>query len=118
MSMEITYTRQGDYLIPDLTLGEPETRPIGKYGMLRKTFLKNHRKGTYAGMLLSGKLDSHLAEIDQTAREQVEAATARMAKEQGVTEALKAEDPMKWTGLMNMIKLQAEEAVLKGLINS
>ena len=75
--MEITYTQQGDYLIPDLTLGEPETRPIGKYGMLRKTFLKNHRKGTYAGMLLSGKLDSHLAEIDQTAREQVEAATRR-----------------------------------------
>jgi hypothetical protein len=118
VNMEITYTRQGDYLIPDLTLGEPETRPIGKYGMLRKTFLKNHRKGTYAGLLLSEKLDSHLAEIDQTAREQVEAVTVRMAREQGVTEALKARDPMKWTGLMNMIKLQAEEAVLEGLINS
>ncbi|MGI5848900.1 MAG: TnpV protein [Christensenellales bacterium] len=116
--MEITYTRQGDYLIPDLTLGEPETRPIGKYGMLRKTFLKNHRKGTYAGLLLSEKLDSHLAEIDQTAREQVEAVTVRMAREQGVTEVLKARDPMKWMGLMNMIKLQAEEAVLRDLINS
>jgi hypothetical protein len=116
--MEITYTQQGDYLIPDLTLGEPETRPVGKYGMLRKTFLKNHRKGTYAGMLLSGKLGSHLAEIDQTAREQVEAVMAQMAKEQGVTETLKAKDPMKWTGLMNMIKLQAEEAVIRDLINS
>lgn len=116
--MEITYTRQGDYLIPDLTLGEPETRPIGKYGMLRRTFLKNHRKGTYVGLLLSEKLDSHLAEIDQTAREQVEAATAQMAREQGVTETLKARDPMKWTGLMNMIKLQAEEAVLHDLIYS
>jgi len=116
--MEITYTRQGDYLIPDLTLGEPEMRPIGKYGMLRKTYLKNHRKGTYAGLLLSEKLDSHLSEIDQTAREQVEAVTARMAREQGVTEALKARDPMKWTGLMNMIKLQAEEAILRDLINS
>jgi hypothetical protein len=116
--MEITYTQQGDYLIPDLTLGEPETRPIGKYGMLRKTFLKNHRKGTYAGMLLSEKLDSHLAEIDQTAREQVEAVTVRMAREQGVTEALKAQDPMKWTGQMNMIRLQAEESVLHDLIYS
>ena len=116
--MEITYTQQGDYLIPDLTLGELETRPIGKYGMLRKSFLKNHRKGTYAGMLLSGKMDSHLAEIDQTAREQVKSAMTQMAQEQGVTETLKAEDPMKWTGLMNMIKLQAEEAVLQGLIYS
>ena len=116
--MEITYTQQGDYLIPDLTLGEPETRPIGKYGMLRKSFLKNHRKGTYAGMLLSEKLDSHLAEIDQTAREQVKADIAQMAQEQGVTEALKAQDPMKWTGLMNMIKLQAEEAVFRDLIYS
>jgi hypothetical protein len=69
-------------------------------------------------MLLSEKLDSHLAEIDQTAREQVKADIAHMAQEQGVTEALKAEDPMKWTGLMNMIKLQAEEAVLQGLIYS
>jgi maltooligosyltrehalose synthase len=116
VSMEITYTRKGDYLIPDLTLGEPETRPIGKYGMLRRTFLKNYRKGTYAGLLLSGKLDSHLAEIDRTAREQVEAATARMAREQNVTEALKASDPMKWTGLMNIIRLQAEEAALEELI--
>ena len=116
--MEITYTQQGDYLIPDLTLGDPETRPIGKYGMLRKSFLKNHRKGTYAGMLLSEKLNSHLAEIDQTAREQVKAVMTQMTQEQGVTEALKAEDPMKWTGLMNMIKLQAEEAVLQGLIYS
>jgi hypothetical protein len=86
--------------------------------MLRRTFLKNHRKGTYAGLLLSEKLDSHLAEIDQTAREQVEAVTKRIAREQGVTEALKAGDPMKWTGLMNMIKLQAEEAVLRDLIYS
>ena len=116
--MEITYTQHGDYLIPDLTLGEPETRPIGKYGMLRKSFLKNHKKGTYAGMLLSEKLDNHLAEIDQTAREQVKAAMTQMAQEQGVTETLKAEDPMKWTGLMNMIKLQAEEAVIQGLIYS
>ena len=116
--MEITYTQQGDYLIPDLALGEPETLPIGKYGMLRKSFLKNRRKGTYAGMLLSEKLDSHLAEIDQVAREQVKAAMTQMAQAQGVTEALKAEDPMKWTGLMTMIKLQAEEAVLQGLIYS
>jgi hypothetical protein len=67
-------------------------------------------------MLLSEKLGSHLAEIDQTARDQVQETMRQMAQEQGVTEALKAEDPMKWTGLMNMIKLQAEEAVLQGLI--
>lgn len=69
--MELTYTQQGDYLLPDLALPEEQTH-IGKYGMLRKTYLKNHRKGMYASLMLSGKLDSHLSEIDQTARERGE----------------------------------------------
>ncbi len=69
--MELTYTRQGDYLLPDLTLPEDETQ-IGKYGMLRKTYLKNHRKGIYASLMLSGGLNSHLSEIDRTAQERVE----------------------------------------------
>ena len=118
VNMDITYTKQGDYLIPDLTLGEPETRPIGKYGRMRKTFLQNHRKGMLAELLMTEKLDSHLADIEETAREQVEATMAKMAKEQGVTEKLKAEDQMKWVGMMNAIKHQAEEAVLQDIIYS
>src|SRR5665648_51254 len=113
VNMELTYTMQGDYLIPDLTLPEEETH-IGKYGMLRKTYLKNHRKGIYASLMLSGKLNSHLSEIDQTARERVELITTKL-----LTNSLtpdKATDPMSWTGHMNSLKHQAEETVLTELI--
>ena len=112
--MEMTYTMRGDYLLPDLTL--PEQPSIGKYGMLRKSFLKEHRKATYTSLLLSGKLMEHLAEIDRTARERVERMTAQMAGTEGVNEAMKAADPMKWVGLMNNLKHSAEETVLTELI--
>ncbi len=98
--------------------GEPETRTLGKYGMLRKRSSRTTGKGHTREYCCRKKLDSHLAEIDQMAREQVKAAMTQMAQAQGVTEALKANDPMKWTGLMNMIKLQAEEVVLQNLIYS
>lgn len=71
MNMELTYTPQGDYLLPNLTLTEAETT-IGKYGMMRKTFLKTERKGMYAHLMLSEQLNRHLAEIDQTARKQID----------------------------------------------
>ena len=112
--MELTYTQHGDYLLPDLKL--PEQPRIGKYGMLRKPFLKEHRPATYTAFLLSGKLSEHLAEADGSARERVRLLTERLAKAQGVTEALKAADLMMWTGRMNNIRACAEEVVLSEVV--
>lgn len=116
--MELTYRQEANYLIPDLTLGEQPKEPLGKYGMLRKNYLKEHRKGTYAGLVLNGTLQAHLLEIDQTARTQVEQTMRQMAEAEGVTEALKAADQMAWVGRMNNIKNRAEEMVLNDLIYS
>ena len=112
--MELTYTTRGDYLLPDLNV--PESPKIGKYGMLRRSYLREHRDGIYTGMLLSGKLNGHLEEIDRTANEMMNRLTAELAKAQGVTESLKASDPMRWVGLMNNLKAQAEETILAELI--
>ncbi len=112
--MALTYTMQGDYLIPDLTA--PEAPRIGKYGMLRRSYLRDHRDGIYTGMMLSGKLNSHLEQIDRQANEMMETLTLHMAETQGVTESLKASDQMKWVGLMNNIRHSAEEIVLTELI--
>lgn len=112
--MEVTYRAEGDYLLPNLTV--PEAPRVGKYGMLRRSYLKNHRNGIYTGMMLSGKLDGHLVEIDRQAHEMVERLTTEMAAQQGVNEQLKATDQMKWVGLMNNIKASAEEIVLRELI--
>mgnify|MGYP002412054867 CR=1 FL=1 len=112
--MALTYTMQGDYLIPDLTA--PEAPRIGKYGMLRRSYLRDHRDGIYTGMMLSGKLNSHLEQIDRQANEMMETLTLHMAETQGVTESLKASDQMKWVGLMNNIRHSAEKIVLTELI--
>ncbi|WP_353853064.1 TnpV protein [Dehalobacter restrictus] len=113
MNMELTYTLHGDYLIPDLTLPE-EATPIGKYGMLRKTYLKNHRKGMYASLMLSGKLNSHLTEIDRTAKEHIEQITAKLLQRSPAPD--KATDPLGWAGHMNSLRHSAEETVLAELI--
>ena len=113
VKMELTYTTQGDYLIPNLTMPEQETH-IGKYGMLRKTYLKNHRKGMYASLMLSGKLNSHLSEIDQTAKERIEQIMAKLVTNSPAPD--KATDPMGWTGHMNILRHSAEESVLAELI--
>ena len=115
---EITYTRQGDYNLPNLLPPQEEPVPHGKYALLRKKFLKEHRRVTYTNLLTSGKLSSHLAEIQQTAQRRMEEIVAQMAKAQGVTEELKARDPMTWVGLMNTCKAQAEEILLTELIYS
>lgn len=112
--MKLTYHNEGDYLIPDLA--PPEAPKIGKYGMLRRTFLREHHNGLYTGMQLSGKLNRHLEEIDRQATELVDRLTEQLAREQGVTEALKAADQMKWVGLMNNCKAQAEEVVMRELV--
>ena len=111
----MSYTLHGDYYLPDLVLREEE--PIyGKYGMLRKQFLKEHRSARYQYLLLIGKLNEHLNQIDQEAREQVETLMEQMTEKQGVTEELKAQDQMEWVRLMNNIKASAEEIVLKNMI--
>ena len=115
---EITYTRQGDYNLPNLLPPQEEPVPHGKYALLRKKFLKEHRRVTYTNLLTSGKLNSHLAEIQQTAQRRMEEIVAQMAKAQGVTEELKATDPRRWTGLMNNLKHSAEELVMNDLIYS
>ena len=115
---EITYTRQGDYNQPNLLPPQEEPVPHGKYALLRKKFLKEHRRVTYTNLLTSGKLNSHLAEIQQTAQRRMEEIVAQMAKAEGVTEELKARDPMTWVGLMNNCKAQAEEILLTELIYS
>ncbi|WP_368293588.1 TnpV protein [Dehalobacter sp. TBBPA1] len=113
--MELTYTPQGDFLIPDLTLLEEKTH-IGKYGMLRRTYLKNHKKGMYASLTLSGRLNSHLAEIDRTAKERIEQITAKLLQSSPLPD--KAADPMGWTGHLNNLKHQAEETVLAEIVYS
>ena len=111
----LSYTLHGDYYLPDLALNEEE--PIyGKYGMLRKQFLKEHRSAKYQYLLLTGKLTEHLNQIDQEARKQVEILMEQMVKKQGVTEELKAQDQMKWVRLMINIKSSAEEIVVKNTI--
>ena len=112
--MELTYTMQGDYLIPDLTV--PESPQLGKYGMLRRTFLREHRDGIYTGMLLNGTLNSHLEEVDRQAQKMLDDLTEQMKALNGVTESLKAEDQMQWVQMMNSIRHSAEEVILNDLI--
>lgn len=111
----MSYTLHGDYYLPDLVLREEEPT-YGKYGMLRKQFLKEHRSARYQYLLLTGKLNEHLNQTDQEAREQVETLMEQMTEKQGVTEELKAQDQMEWVRLMNNIKASAEEIVLKNMI--
>lgn len=112
--MGISYIKCGNYLLPDLFLAEQQC--IGKYGMLRKTFLKRHRPATYTALLLSGELSKHLADTDHLAHERVQLLTKRMVEAQGVTEALKAANSMEWTAQMNNIRSCAEEVVLTEVI--
>lgn len=112
---DITYSRSGDYLFPNLSLGE-EPLIIGKYGLLRKSYLKDHKPGLYSNLLLTGKLDKHLAEIDRAYSERVELITNQLAKREGVTESLKAADQTTWVARMNNIRASAEEIALSELI--
>ena len=111
----MSYTLHGDYYLPDLVLNEEEPT-YGKYGMLRKQFLKEHRSARYQYMLLTGKLNEHLNLIDQEVRKQVETLMEQMAEKQSVTEELKVQDQMKWVRLMNNIKVSAEEIILKNMV--
>ena len=118
MENSLTYTMNGDYQIPDLKLSEQPEKPLGKYGRMRKAYLKEHRPILYNQLLMSEKLYPHLLEIDETAQSRLEQMMPQLAKDAGATEQLKASDPMKWAGLMNTCKAQAEEILMAELINS
>ena len=107
---KLTYIRSGDYWIPNLSLSQQENKNLGKYGRMRKKYLQEHRP------VLSEQLYPHLWEIDETANRRLEQMMPKLMQSAGVTEALKASDPMKWVGLMNNLKDQAEEVILTELI--
>ncbi len=114
MKTKHTYHREGDYLIPDLV--PPEEPLIGVWGRRRKQYLRQHRDPIYTGLLLCGKLKEHLEEIDRSATEMADRLMMEMARRDGITEKLKAEDQMEWVRRMNGIKNAAEEVVLAELI--
>ena len=113
---KLNYTQNGDYLIPNLTLSETETKPLGKYGRMRKKYLQENRPVLWNSMILSETLFPHLREIDETANRRLEQMMPELMKRNGVTEELKAKDPMMWTGVMNNLRNQAEETILAELI--
>lgn len=115
---ELNYRANGDYLIPDLSLSETAETPLGKYGRMRKTYLREHRPVLFSNLLLSEKLYPHLREIDKTAQSRLETMMPKLMEAAGISEKLKAEDPMRWVGLMNNCKAQAEETILRELVYS
>ncbi len=116
--MNITYHRNGDYLLPDLTLGNQPTAPLTKYGRMRMRFLQEHKPGLYSYLILSGKLYQHLAETQEAAQIRIARIVAEMAKDAGIDEDLKSKDQMAWVGAMNAIRQQAEEIVMEELTYS
>ena len=110
------YTLYGDYYLPDLEFPEEEEAHYGKYGILRKTYLKEHGKPYYQMLMLEGKLNKHLNRVDREAHERMDILVAQMAEKQGVNENLKRRDPMKWVRLMNNVKAGAEEIVMREII--
>ena len=112
----ITYHREGDYLLPDLV--PPESLDIGIWGRRRRDYLQKHRNGIYTGMLLTGKLNAHLEEIDRVANEMFDLLVEQYADREGVTEQLKRTNQMAWVQQMNNIRNRAEEIVKTELIYS
>lgn len=110
-----TYTREGDYLLPDLAL--PESPAIGIWGDRRRRFLREHQKATYTAMLLSGKLNKHLEEVDKSASEMYAVLLDRLKRRDGITERLKEENQLEWVRRMNTIRHEAEMAVKGALID-
>lgn len=117
--MSGAYVRQGDYLLPCLSLpAEKENKPVGVWGRRHLRYLKQHRKVLYTNLLTSGKLDSHLADIDKQAQDMFLRLVKQMAEREGVTEQLKAENLMEWVGRMNNIRSRTMEIVNAELIYS
>ena len=111
-----TYRQEGVYLIPNLTLPNDGDYEIGKYGYMLLAYLKEHRKILYTNYVTEGTLSKHLSEIDQACNERMENIVPAMAKREGVTEALKADDQMEWLCRMNGIRNRAEEIILREVV--
>ena len=111
-----TYRQEGEYLIPNLALPNDGNYEIGKYGRMRLNYLKEHRKILYTNYLMEGTLSKHLSEIDQACNERMDNIVFAMAKQEGVTEELKAADQMEWVRRMNNIRNRAEEIILREVV--
>ena len=113
--MKINYIRSGDYFIPDLKLPE-EKRPIGKWGRMHREYLKEHHPIQYTNLVLSCRLWTYLADLNEQAQERLDRIIQQMKEAEGGTEALKAADPMAWVRRMNSIRNRAEEIILREMI--
>lgn len=111
-----TYTKVGDYDIPDIAIPEVEEKPLGKYGRLRRTFLEEHRAVRYNHLVLTGKLYPHLYDVDEQAQQMLDTIIPQMMQLECVTEELKATDQMEWVGRMNNIKARVEEVVFSEIV--
>ena len=118
MENSLTYTKTGDYLLPDLTLEGQPTRALGRYGQMRQTYLREHRPVLWSSLAVGGKLMEHCLEVEDAAESRMELLMPQLAKAAGATEQLKAEDMMAWVGLMNSCQAQAEEIILSELVYS
>ena len=114
--MELEYIKTGDYYIPTLIANKEPEEALTKYGLMRKEFLKEHRRGIYTGMMLEGTLKEHCLTIQQQAEERMDVLIKQMSQEQGGDEKLKALDQMKWVRMMNNIRASAEEMVCNEII--
>ena len=114
--MEITYSKYGDYYLPDLVVSDEEPTTYGRFGRMRFEYLKEYRRATYINLKTSGQLTQHLNEIDREANKMLRLLIEQMAQAQGITEQLKAKDQMAWVGAMNNIRNAAENTILKQLI--
>ena len=112
----LDYTLHGDYYFPVLTAPEVDSKPIGKWGRMHLTYLKEHKPGLYSHLILSGKLYRHLAELNDQAQARLEVIIRQMQRSEGVDERMKAQDQMLWVGRMNSIRERAEEIILAELI--
>ena len=113
--MNMQYIRVGDYFIPDLELPK-ESRPIGRWGRMHRDYLREHKPIQYNCLLLSGELWTYLADLNEQAQDRLERMIDQMKAAEGITEALKASDPMAWVGAMNSIRNRAEEIILREMI--
>ena len=116
MRNELSYTMQGGYSLPNLLPPQEAEIHLGKYAILRREYLKKHRRVVYMNLLTAGKLNQHLMEIELTAKTRMEQMVSQMAQNEGVSEELKERDQLRWVGMMNNLRQRAEEVVLKDLI--
>ena len=114
----ITYRLAGDVYLPMIAVGGNPTKPLGKWGRMRRTYLREHRSGTYTEMLLTGTLMQHLSEIEETAECRMEQLMESLKKQYHLTEQMKSENQMQWVQMMNNLRATAEEMIQTELICS